>query len=111
MGKLVFASLHRTKDKKIVFLMRDGRSIPNEQPFVLLSVGAYLEKDENGFPVCWHVVELSSGLSLATGATYNAAVKAAKEKVSEVGVDRIRYLVDKSIKEHGPAPGHRITYL
>lgn len=111
MGKLRFASFHRTKDRKIVFLMRDGRSVPNEPPFVLLSVGAYLEVDENGFPICWHVVELSSGLSIATGPTYKAAVKAAKEKVTEAGVDRVRYMVSKSIEEHGAAPGHRITYL
>lgn len=105
MGKLKFAALHRTENG-IQFLMREGRTVEHN----LISLGAYknVTKDDT---VEWFVVELSSGLSIASGQTYNEAVKAAKDRIQEVGLDKIRLAAEKSIKAHGIAPGRRISYL
>lgn len=105
MRKLKFASLHRT-EHGIVYLMHDGRDVQHNK----LSLGAYRDKAKDESFV-WTVVELTSGLSVATGPTYNKAVDAAYRKIEEAGLDKIRYAIEKSIKEHGPTPGHRITYL
>lgn len=105
MGKLRLASLHRT-NQGIVYLLHDGRAVEHSR----LSLGAYKSETKDKSPV-WIVVELSSGLSIAEGPTYNKAVQAAYLKIQETGLDKIRYIIDKSIKEHGAAPGHRITYL
>ncbi len=46
----------------------------------------------------WRVVEASTGLMMAEGETKTKAIEQAKERVDEVGIDKIKELTDKALK-------------
>lgn len=61
-------------------------------------VGKNVRKPEKGKVRPWSVIEESTGLSVGSGATKQAAIAAAKEKIANAGPDKLKDLIGKATK-------------